>query len=136
MLRRLLADEGSLPLEADIAFHLHLVSTDSADNLETAVMRLLSAVTVLSYRNTVTGPDSITEVAASAVRSAASVGIPCRLAVETQYLGPDPVSRKQTFHGLGKGVLDAALSELDGLYVDNPTYAGMAVHDYEHWLEL
>jgi len=136
MLSCLLAVEGSLPLEADIAFHLHRVSTASGDTLETAVMRLVDAVTVLSYRNTVTGADSITDVAASALRSAASVGIPCRLAVETQYLGPDDVSRKQTFHGLGKNALDAALSELDRLHVDNPTYAGMAVHDYRNWRAL
>ena len=76
-------------------------------------MTVLDAVTVLSYRNTVTGPDSITDVAASALASADTAGIPCRLAVETQDLGPDPVARKQTFHGLGKAALDHALGEVD-----------------------
>jgi hypothetical protein len=135
-LLRNLAAACPLHLEADIAFHMHLVPTASGDSLETAVMRLVHAVTVLSFRNTVAGADSITDVAGSALHSAASVGIPCRLAVETKYLGPAPVSRKQTFHGLGERALNDALSRVDGLLGDNPTYAGMAVHDYEHWVKL
>ncbi len=62
MLQRLVA-EGPLPIEADIAFHLHEVPGDSGESLETEVMSVVDAVTVLSYRNTVSGPDSITEVA-------------------------------------------------------------------------
>jgi hypothetical protein len=135
-LLRSLEAECPLPLEADIAFHMHMVPTASDDSLETAVMRLVNGVTVLSFRNTVEGADSITAVAGSALRSAVSVGIPCRLAVETQYLGPAPVSRKQTFHGLGKRALNDALTRVDELLGNNPTYVGMAVHDYEHWVKL
>jgi hypothetical protein len=131
-----LAKDSALPIEADVAFHLHKVPGDSGETLEAEVMEVLDAVTVLSYRNTVTGPDSITDVAASALASAAKAGIPCRLAVETQYLGPDLVSRKQTFHGLGKAALDHALGEVDQILVNDPAYAGMGVHDYEHWRAL
>ncbi len=135
MLQRLVA-EGPLPIEADIAFHLHEVPGDSGESLETEVMSVVDAVTVLSYRNTVTGPDSITAVARSALSSAAKAGIPCRLAVETRDLGPDPVSRKQTFHGLGRAALDEALSEVDRALEDEEAYAGMAVHDLAHWRRL
>ena len=96
-------------------------------------MSVVDAVTVLSFRNTVTGPDSITDVAASALASAGAAGIPCRLAVETQYLGPDEVARKQTFYGLGKPALDHALAEVEQILENDPAYAGMGVHDYEHW---
>ncbi len=128
-----LARESPLPIEADIAFHLHEVPGDSGASLEAEVMTVVDAVTVLSYRNTATGPDSITGVAASALASAGEAGIPCRLAVETQDLGTDPVARKQTFHGLGKAALDQALRDVDRELVDAPAYAGVAVHDYQHW---
>jgi hypothetical protein len=131
-----LAADRRLPLEADIAFHLHLVPTATRDSLQTAVMRVVDAVTVLSYRNFVTGPDSIIDISASARAEAQRLSVPCRLAVETKYLGPDPVSRKQTFHGLGKRALNGALSRVDGILENDPTYAGMAVHDYEHWVKL
>lgn len=135
LLRRLRA-ACPLHLEADIAFHLHEVPMAPGVSLDIEVMRMVNAVTVLSYRNTVTGADSITDVAAPALRSAASVGIPCRLAVETKYLGRDPVSRKQTFHGLGQEALNRALSDVDRSLIANPTYAGMGVHDFKHWREL
>lgn len=53
-------------------------------------------MTVLTYRNRASGPDSITSVAAHALGSAARTGIAARLAAETTYLGPTPVQRRQT----------------------------------------
>ncbi len=135
-LLRQLAEASPLRLEADIAFHLHTVSTTSGETLESAVMQVVDAVTVLSYRNTVSGPDSITDVARSAVTTASRRGVPCRLAVETKDLGPDPVARKQTFHGLGRAALDHALTDVDGRLVDVAVYRGVAVHDYDHWQKL
>ncbi len=132
LLRRLVAD-GTLPIEADIGFHLNQVPGDSGASLEVDVMHVVDAVTVLSYRNTVTGPDSMTGVATSALASAAEAGISCRLAAETQNLGTDPVARKQTFYGLGKAALDQALAEVDRTLAEHHVYAGVAVHDYEHW---
>ena len=132
-LLRALAAECPLPLEADIAFHLHMVPTATGESLETAVMRVVGAVTVLSYRNFVTGPDSITEISASARAEAQRLSVPCRLAVETKYLGDDPVSRKQTFHGLGTAALQSAMTQVDANVGSASSYAGIAVHDYHHW---
>jgi hypothetical protein len=132
-LLRELREVSALPLEADLAFHLHQVPTASGQHLERAAMGVLSAATVLSYRHRVSGPDSITDVAASALSSASDAGIPCRLGVETRDLGPDPVARKQTFHGLGRPALDRALAEVDRTLAGVSSYAGMSVHDYTHW---
>jgi hypothetical protein len=99
-------------------------------------MRVVDAVTVLSYRNTVTGPDSIIDVSASAVATARDLSVPCRLAVETKYLGATPVKRKQTFHGLGHAALRSALQEVDTLMRPHSSYVGMAVHDHQHWRRL
>jgi len=95
-------------------------------------MRVVDAATVLSYRNTVTGPDSITGVSASAIAAAARLSVPCRLAVETKYLGEDPVSRKQTFQGKGRPALHSAMTEVDRQLSSKSSYVGIAVHDYEH----
>jgi hypothetical protein len=131
-----LAEDCPLPLEADMAFHLHEVPTATGDSLETAVMRVVDAVTVLSYRNFVTGPDSLTDISTSARAEAQRLSVPCRLAVETKYLGDDPVCRKQTFHGVGQAALQSAMTQVDTLVGSAPSYSGIAVHDYDHWRAL
>ncbi len=131
-----LAAATSLPLEADIAFWLHTVPTADGTPLDRAVMSRVEAVTAMSYRNTVTGADSITDVGAHALASADAAGIPCRLAVETNFLGDDAVSRKQTFHGLPLRTLTKALAAVDAAESGAPAYHGVAVHDYAGWRAL
>ncbi len=91
--------------EVDLAHWLHEVTTQERRPLDTAVIGIADAVTVLSFRNTVTGPDSISTVAAPTLAHAKAHGRACRLAVETNDLGADPVIRKQTFHHLGRAKL-------------------------------
>ena len=92
VLRRLAAT-CPLRLEADVAFWLHEVRTSSGTPLDQAVLRLVDAVTVLSFRNVATGPDSIIDVARTSLAAADRLGIPCSLAVETNDLGPDPTAQ-------------------------------------------
>ncbi len=131
-----LAADTTLPLEADIAFWLWQVPTASGEPLDQAVMRTVEAVTVMSYRNKATGPDSITDIGAHELATAAAAGIPCRLAVETNYLGGDPVSTKQTFYGLGARALAKALATVDSTEAGVASYAGIAIHDYDGWRAL
>jgi hypothetical protein len=118
---------SSLPVDADVAFWLHEVPARSGSALDVAVMRIVDAVTVLSFRNIATGPDGIIGVASRALATASRAGVPCRLAVETRDLGPDPRSSKQTFHGLGLETLDTVLTTVDHLEANNPTYNGVAI---------
>ena len=124
-----------LRCEADISFWLDTVPV-AEGRLDEAVLARVDAVTVMSYRNTATGPDSITAVGAAALDAATRAGKPCRLAVETNYLGADPVSRKQTFWGSTQGQLAAALSAVDAADAGVPSYAGVAVHDHAGWEAL
>ena len=135
LLRRLAAN-CPLPLEADIAHWLHEVPTATGVPLDGAVMDIVDAVTVLSFRNTATGPDSITDVGAHGLATARGVGIRCRLAVETKHLGDDPASRKQTFFGLGGAALARGLETVDAMETSVASYNGVAVHDFEGWLAL
>jgi hypothetical protein len=132
---RRLAAATTLPVEADVAFWLHEVES-AAGPLDAALMQELESATVMSYRTTATGPDSITAVAERALSTGGNVGIGCRLAVETRYLGDDPVSRKQTFHGLGVAALQCAMVEVDAHHASTAAYRGIAVHDHAGWRSL
>ena len=135
VLRRLAAT-CPLRLEVDLAFWLHEVRTASDTPLDEAVLRLVDAVTLLSYRNVPTGPDSIVEVGRTSLATADRLGIPCRLAVETNDLGPDPVQRKQTFFGRGHPAMVSALEVVDAEASRVAAYAGIAVHDMTGWSAL
>lgn len=127
-----LSADTSLPVEADIAFWLDQVLV-RGERLDEAVMARVDAVTVMSYRDTVTGVDSITAVAASSLDAARRSGTPIRLAVETNYLGDDPVSLKQTFHGSSRRQLASAMRAVDRVVGGHPGYRGIAVHDLAGW---
>ena len=90
----------------------------------------------MSYRDTATGPDSITGISGTALATAGRLGRPVRLAVETRWLGDDPVSAKQTFFGSTQRQLDRALADVDAAAAGHPTYAGIAVHDHRGWSAL
>ncbi len=124
------------PVEVDIAFWLHEHRAPDGGPLDVAVMRLVDGATVLTYRNTVTGPDSITDLGAPALVSGAATRTPVRLAVETAFLGEAPDERKQTFHGFTRAQVSQALDAVDAFQSGAPSYAGMAVHHADTWRDL
>lgn len=127
---------SSVPVGADIAFWLHTVTTRDGARLDTAVLSRVARVTIMAYRDTVTGADSITDISATTLSAGEAMGVPVRLGVETRYLGEGAVAAKQTFHGQPVGDLTRALAEVDALLAGSPAYAGTAVHDYEGWSAL
>jgi len=132
LLRELAAD-CLLLLEVDLAHWLHEVATQSGVPLDAAVMNIVDAVTVMSFRNFATGPDSVTAIGGPSLATAERVGLPCRLAVETNYLGPDPVARKQTFYGMDRATMHQAMVDVDAVESGLPSYNGIAVQDYAGW---
>jgi hypothetical protein len=131
-----LAGDCPLPIEADLSHGLHEVPTQSAASLDAAVMDIVDAVTVMSFRNLATGPDSITAIGGPSLAVAERVGLRCRLAVETNYLGPDPVARKQTFYGMDRASMDRAMANVDAVESGLSSYNGIAVQDYAGWRAL
>ena len=132
-LLRQLGTATTLPLEADIAFWLHTIPTADGTPLDVALMRHVDAVTVMSYRRTATGADSITDLGAHELATAAERGIPCRLAVETNDLRPDPDWRKQTFFAMSRKAMYDVLAAVDRASADDPAYAGISIEDYAGW---
>ena len=86
----------------------------------------------MSYRTTISGADRSPR-SAPPPSTPAPGPQPVRLAVETNYLGADPVSRKQTFWGSTQAQLTTALAAVDAAEAGSPWYAGMAVHDRAGW---
>ena len=132
-----LADAGGgARLEADVPFWFPGLRTRAGVPVDDAVLRIVDAVTVMTYRTRVAGRDSIVGLGRPTLRSGVAAGRPVRLAVETRHLGDDPVAKKQTFHDHGKAVLTAALRRVDRRVGSVDSYAGISVHDVAGWRAL
>ncbi|WP_157682718.1 hypothetical protein [Nocardioides scoriae] len=132
----LLAEASVRRLEVDVAWWGHEVATPGGVPLDRAVAQRVDATTAMVYRDTATGPDSVTDLGRHVLATAAATGTPCRLAVETRFVGTDPASRRQSFWGRDQRVLHQALAAVDVALRDHPSYAGTAVHDHRGWTDL
>jgi len=120
----------TLPLSADVAFWYGEVLLPKKANLADEVLRSVDAVTVMSYRDTATGPGSVTAVGADFLRRGAALRKPVRLGVETQPLDECAYC---TFAEEGATALDAALAEIEAAGSTQRSFAGIAVHHYDAW---
>jgi hypothetical protein len=89
-------------------------------------------LTVLTYRNTVTGPNSPLDVGRDML-TRARPGTSIRLAIETQPLAECPSC---TYFGARQAAVTVALRDIDRLASAYPAYAGVAVHNYQAWRAL
>jgi hypothetical protein len=121
-----------LPVEYDVPFWYSTIAVASGGNLADAVLARASRLIVLTYRNTVTGPNSLLEVGRDML-TRAKPGTAIRLAIETQPLASCPYC---TFFGARQSAVNAALTDIDRLAGGYPVYAGVAVHHYQTWRAL
>ncbi|GGK34542.1 hypothetical protein GCM10010124_28970 [Pilimelia terevasa] len=126
--------EAALPLEADVPFWWGEVSV-AGRNLAAETLRRVDAATVMSYRNTATGPNSMWDVGGDLLAHGARAGKPVRLAAET---GPTAGCGHCSFAGRPAADLDATLAAVDAaaLAAPAPAFAGIAVHHYDAWRRL
>lgn len=133
LLDKLKANAGSYPVEADIPFWFNQVpataSGGTASTLDREIMKRTAGVTVMSYRNTATGPDGTLDVAAAALAAGVSLGKPVRLGQETNYLGSTAVDTKQTFFGWTRSAMEVQLAQVVAGASSSATFAGLAIHD-------
>lgn len=135
-LRALEREGGDSRLEADLPFWFHQLRTRDRVPVDEAVLGIVDRVTVMTYRTKVTGSDSVVRLGRPTLRTGARAGKPVRLAVETNHLGDDPVSEKQTFFGHDPEELAAALRRVDRVVGHVRSYAGVAIHDLDGWRGL
>jgi hypothetical protein len=132
-----LLDETSaatdLPVELDVPFWLPTVPVPGGGSLADAVLDRVDAITVMSYRNTATGANSMLGVADDLLRRAGRVAKPVRLGAETQPLGDCAYC---SFHGDSADRLHRTLAAVDTAAQRYPAFAGIAVHQYDTWIAL
>jgi hypothetical protein len=123
---------SKLPLEADVPFWYGQY-TIGGKNLATEVLRRVNAVTVMSYRDTGTGPNSILEVSRDWLTRGAAAGKRVRLGAET---GPLADCSYCTFAEEGATRLGTELAKVDAATRSTTGFAGIAVHHYTTWRDL
>jgi len=132
LLDKLKANAGTSPIEADIPFWFNTVpataSGGASSSLDREIMKRTAGVTVMSYRNTATGPDGTLDIATAALTAGAALGKPVRLGQETTYLGDTAVDRKQTFYGWTRTDMETQLAQVNAGAAGYSSYAGLAIH--------
>ncbi|GIH90790.1 hypothetical protein ACFFMN_26465 [Planobispora siamensis] len=129
MLRLLQADDPR-PLEADIPFWYHTIPTGPGATLADGVLAQVDGVTVMSYRDTATGPNSMMDVSADILARGTEAGKPVRLSAETGSLSD---CLHCTFYEEGAARMTTVLADVDSAARAYPAFAGIAVHHYASW---
>ncbi|GII24809.1 hypothetical protein [Planosporangium mesophilum] len=119
-------------VEVDVAFWYATVPVGDS-NLADEVLRRADALTIMSYRDTATGPNSILDVGADLLGRAGRAAKPARLAVETQPLADCGYC---TFAPLGAQRMERVLADVDRDAQRYNAFAGIAVHGYGSWTAL
>lgn len=131
MLDRLRAD-SMLPVEADVPFWFGQYRVGGR-NLADEVLKRVKAVTVMSYRDAGTGPNSMLAVSQDWLARGAAAGKRVRLAAETN---PLPDCRYCTFAEEGATRMTRELAKVDAATRRTAAFGGIAVHRYGSWRTL
>ena len=123
---------STLPLGADVPFWYGEYQVGTR-NLADEVLRRVNAVTVMSYRDTATGPNSIMAISQDWLNRGKNAGKRVRLGVET---GPLADCGHCTFHEEGATRLTQELAVVDAETRQSAAFAGVAVHHYGSWHNL
>jgi hypothetical protein len=123
---------STLPLEADVPFWFGQYKVGTR-NLADEVLKRVNAVTVMSYRDTGTGPNSIVEISQDWLTRGKAAGKRVRLGAETESLPDCPHC---TFAEEGAGRLQEELAKVDAATRRTAAFAGIAVHRYGTWRAL
>jgi hypothetical protein len=123
---------STLPLEADVPFWFGEYTVNRR-NLADEVLRRVNAVTVMSYRDSGTGPNSILSISLDWLARGKAAGKRVRLGAETGALADCP---QCTFREEGADHLTRELAEVDAATRQTAAFGGIAVHHYGAWLTM
>jgi hypothetical protein len=123
---------STLPLEADVPFWFGQYKVGSK-NLADEVLKRVKAVTVMSYRDTATGSNSMVAISQDWLARGAAAGKRVRLGAET---GPLPECAYCTFAQEGGTKMTQVLAKVDTATKANGAYGGVAIHRYGAWRAL
>ncbi|MDR7273854.1 hypothetical protein [Catenuloplanes atrovinosus] len=124
---------ATLPIEADVAFWYGEVTVTGGRNLATETLKRVDAVTVMSYRDTATGANSMYAVSRDWLARGATAGKKVRLGAET---APLPDCAYCSFAEEGATILGAELARLDVAAARDRAYNGISIQHYASWRAL
>ncbi len=119
-------------LVVDVQFAYGSVDAPSGTFAD-AILRRVDEVTVMSYRDTARGSNSLLAVSRDWRVRGERAGVPVRLAVETN---PSTEGEHVTFAEEGERAMLRVLRAVDDRLRGTATYAGFAVHDLDGWQAL
>jgi hypothetical protein len=123
---------STLPVEADVPFWFGQYKV-GRNNLADEVLKRVQAVTIMSYRDTGTGPNSMLAISQDWLARGAAAGKRVRLAAETSPLPDCPYC---TFAEEGATRLAQELAKVDAATRRTAAFGGIAVHRYGTWRSL
>ncbi len=123
---------STLPLEVDVPFWFGQYRV-GGKNLADEVLKRVAGVTVMSYRDTGTGPNSMLAISQDWLTRGAAAGKRVRLGAETGALSDCTYC---TFHEEGATRLAEELAKVDAATRATPAFGGIAVHHYGAWRAL
>jgi hypothetical protein len=123
---------STLPVEADVPFWFGQYAAGKK-NLADEVLKRVKAVTVMSYRDVGTGPNSMLSISQDWLVRGAAAGKRVRLGAET---GPLPDCTYCTYAEEGATRLTQELAKVDAATRRAAAFGGIAIHRYAAWRAL
>jgi hypothetical protein len=123
---------STLRLDADVPFWFGQYKVGKA-NLADEVLKRVNGVTVMSYRNTGTGPNSMLAVSRDWLTRGAAAGKRVRLGAETGAL---PDCTYCTFAEESATKMTQELTKVDAATRKTAAFGGIAIHPYVAWRAL
>jgi hypothetical protein len=127
----LVKKDSTLTTGAAVPFWLDNIHLpDGSGSLGAAIMAKLDETAVMSYRDKAL---DVVTLAAAEIATGNRLGKKVWVSVETT---PAPDTPHITFYGKGNTEMDRQLALIDGVLKTQPSYTGIAVHDYTGWRAL
>lgn len=137
-----------IPLEAAIPFWYGMVADDGSaprmvlfdgqfDTLDRHILRIVSSVAVMAYRNRSDGPNGVIALATPTIKAAQEFGKEVLIALETQKPNPKyGVTSHITLFEEGLTGARKLSDEVSRHFAKSATFRGIAWHHYESLLSL
>jgi hypothetical protein len=128
---KLVKKDSTLTTTAAVPFWLDNIQLpDGSGSLSAAIMATLDETALMSYRDQAL---DVVTLAATEIATGNRLGKKVWVSVETK---PAPDTPLITFYGKGNTEMEHQLALIDGVLKAQPSYTGIAVHDYTGWRAL
>lgn len=126
--------DSDLQISTALAFWLDEIPTPNQPDLPFSkwMISQFDAVTIMAYRDTLTGSNGILNVAESELSDADELNKPAIIAVNMKKTNETNIS----FADKGVEEMNRQLALLPEYLASHPSYAGTAIHDYRYWKKL